>query len=63
MIDEPTRKDRAFLIYLARVYLAQARVFMARNPKPDTFALTLLGWAAKARREAAAVARQREMFA
>lgn len=57
-------EERAILIHIARVYITQAAVFRARNPKPDTFALTLLDWAAKKRRAAAAMDRneQRGLF-
>lgn len=53
--------DRDTLIHCARVYLAEAR----RRRHQREFSFTLLGWAANARRSAAAqprAAKQAELF-
>lgn len=53
--------DRAFAIHHAKVCLTQSRVFLARGDR--AFSFTLLAWAQNARRRAAAVPKQRELFA
>lgn len=60
--------DRAFHIHLARVYLAQARVWRHRAATMPWYWRSFwdyLAWSAKCRREAAAMTEitQTEMFA
>lgn len=49
--------DRAANIYIARVYLTEAR-----RRRGQTFGFILLEWAANARRRAMAATVQRELF-
>lgn len=50
--------DRAFLLHYARAMLAEAR-----RRRGQAFGWVLLAWAANARCEAAAMPKQREMWA
>ena len=54
--------SRATEIHYARVFFAQVRVFRQRQTGRDRFHFWLLAAASNARRRAAAMPRQRELF-